>query len=138
MKLPHSLGAAGLIPFLGGTFFAYRLDDPAGAKTALVFYAVAILSFLGGVHWGRALQTADTGGASRSARLYVFSVIPSIAAWLAFAMPQTTALLYLAGCFVAFWIAEKAITTLPAFYAGLRTALTITVTSALIIASFAR
>jgi len=73
------LGAAGLLPFLGAGLAAL---GPQGdrAMMALVAYGAVILSFLGGVHWGFALQDpADRGQRPR----LLLGVAPSLVGWVA-------------------------------------------------------
>jgi hypothetical protein len=68
------LGFAGLIPFLATAIAA--LLGLYGAAATLVFaqYSAIILSFLGGVHWGIAMQT------DRSSRQFGWSMVPSVIA----------------------------------------------------------
>ena len=73
------LGIAGLLPFLGAGLAAL---GPQGdrAMMALVAYGAVILSFLGGVHWGFALQDlADRGQRPR----LLLGVAPSLIGWVA-------------------------------------------------------
>ncbi len=75
------LGAAGLLPFLGAGLAALG-PQPQGdrAMMALVAYGAVILSFLGGVHWGFALQdSADRGQRQR----LLLGVAPSLVGWVA-------------------------------------------------------
>ena len=73
------LGAAGLIPFaVLGLLAVAQGGDRAAA--ALVAYAAVILSFLGAVHWGFALQ--EPSGRGERARL-LLGVLPSLAGWVA-------------------------------------------------------
>ena len=81
-RLAHQLGFAGLLPFLLlmlGVWFAdisWLGDFLRGQKA----YAMVILSFLGGIHWGaamlcRMLSLSDTKKA------LLWSVTPSLIAW---------------------------------------------------------
>ena len=75
------LGLGGLIPFISPPLLILA-GETAVANQALLLqtvYAAVILSFLGGVHWGRAL-TGDRYGPSWQ-RL-TWSVIPSLVGWL--------------------------------------------------------
>lgn len=80
-EAPLALGLAGLAPFIGLSL-AIALNAPvlAGLDTAfaLLGYGAAILSFLGGVHWGLALR--HPARATRNA-LYVAAVVPPLWAW---------------------------------------------------------
>lgn len=75
------LGFAGLIPFALGAVGAWTLDaERAGFAIPLqFFYASAVLSFLGAVHWGLAMADADRrAGWAR----YGWGVVPALAGWL--------------------------------------------------------
>ena len=79
------LGLAGLIPFLGGSYAALAYADDLGriALLSLAAYGATILAFLGGVHWGVALQ-AGPGQSVRVQRLrFGLSVVPSLIGWAA-------------------------------------------------------
>ena len=64
--------------------------NPVGWQTT---YGASILSFLGGVHWGACLQ----GGAQSSSLRLLWSVVPSLVAWPAVALPPLLATPTLAG-----------------------------------------
>ena len=73
------LGVAGLIPFVTGGFLVWlpQLQNIAPTIPPLVFfYAALIVSFLGGVRWGAAMQNATTG--TMLARELCASVIPTL------------------------------------------------------------
>lgn len=89
------LGWAGVLPFLAGTLVAWHPDARLAAVSAFLGYSVAILSFLGGVRWGRALA------AGAGTDQYVRAVVPSLWAWLAWVLlPPAAALVALAAGFV--------------------------------------
>jgi hypothetical protein len=73
------LGLAGLLPFIGCGLAAL---GPQGdrATLALVAYGAVILAFLGGVHWGFALE--DPIGRAERQRL-VLGVAPALIGWVA-------------------------------------------------------
>jgi hypothetical protein len=73
------LGLAGLLPFIACGLVALQ---PQGnnAALALVAYGAVILAFLGGVHWGFALEE-PTGRGERE-RL-ALGVVPSLVGWVA-------------------------------------------------------
>lgn len=103
------LGLTGLVPFFAPPLTILALPaltpDPAAVAAHGVLlvgvqltYAAVIVSFLGAVHWG--LVLADRGGRGRSgatglaaapARL-VWSVVPSLGAWLTLLVFQVTLL----------------------------------------------
>lgn len=75
------LGLAGLIPFIGAGALAWWAP-PAWQITAVYgfsYYSAVILSFLGGVHWGSALQVSRAGNRRR----LILAMLPSLIAWLA-------------------------------------------------------
>lgn len=83
-RLAHQLGYAGLIPFLLmmlGAWFADAswLGDFVKGQLA---YAMVILSFLGGLHWGAALSSASLS-ANDTKKALAWGVVPSLIAWCA-------------------------------------------------------
>ncbi|MGL4727607.1 MAG: DUF3429 domain-containing protein, partial [Bosea sp. (in: a-proteobacteria)] len=102
--VPLALGVAGLIPFI--TLSAATLLDASlpvigtgeAARSALTIYAIAILSFLGGVRWGIALGAEDQGKAARD---YVLAVIPALIGWASFGLEEPAELWTLCAVFIA-------------------------------------
>ncbi|MGH8809344.1 MAG: DUF3429 domain-containing protein [Noviherbaspirillum sp.] len=45
-------------------------------------YAIAILSFLGGIHWGAVMTSSDLS-ADQTRKAFVWSVLPALIAWSA-------------------------------------------------------
>jgi Protein of unknown function (DUF3429) len=84
------LGVAGLIPFIGCGIAALGPDETSAQKMlwALIAYGAVVLSFLGGVHWGFALEphSLEQGGRSERWRL-LFGVLPALVGWLALLVP---------------------------------------------------
>ena len=100
---------AGLLPFLGALgAWAYALeatrpDVAAHAEKAFLVYSAVILSFLGGVRWGRVMS------AGAAAPGYVLAVLPSLWAFPALFLPAHWALLALAiGFALALWFDTRA------------------------------
>jgi hypothetical protein len=82
------LGHAGLIPFVLGAAAAVLLPTgmrPAAAA-ALSAYAAVIVSFLGGIHWGIGFRDGNP-------RLFLWGVLPSLAAAAALLLPTRPGLL---------------------------------------------
>ncbi|MDP4909754.1 MAG: DUF3429 domain-containing protein, partial [Burkholderiaceae bacterium] len=83
-RLAHQLGFAGLLPFLLlmlGVWFAdvsWLGDFLRGQKA----YAMVILSFLGGIHWGAAIL-CSTLSLRDTKKALIWSVTPSLIAWVA-------------------------------------------------------
>jgi hypothetical protein len=77
------LSIAGLIPF-AALFLCLLIGTPEAftenqAAFALLVYAATILSFLGGIQWGIAVKL--TGDARLAARIFCFSIMPSLTGW---------------------------------------------------------
>lgn len=83
-RLAHLLGFAGLIPFvaLALACWAVHPDWLGDFIRGQLAYGIAILSFLGGIHWG---ATMMSGGLSieQTRRALIWSVIPALIAWFA-------------------------------------------------------
>ena len=83
-RLSHQLGYAGLVPFLmmmTGTWFADPswVDDFVKGQLA---YAIVILSFLGGIHWGAAMLCSSLS-LDETRKSLAWGVTPSLIAWSA-------------------------------------------------------
>lgn len=81
-RLAHQLGFAGLLPFLLltlGVWFAdiALLGDFMRGQKA---YAMVILSFLGGIHWGAAMLSSSLS-LTDTKKALLWSVTPSLIAW---------------------------------------------------------
>jgi hypothetical protein len=120
------LGLSGLIPFFVAAG-AYAFGPPrlAGpALLALVTYAAAILSFLGGARWGAEILRTNCPGWLTLAG----SVLPSLVAWGLLAAPFATPQWQLSGflaAFLAAWLWDVRSVHLPPWYERLRTMLTL-------------
>ncbi len=101
------LGMAGLLPFLLLAVSVWSPHWRGLALPALLGYSALILSFLGGVRWGRGLS------ADRPVE-YVWAVLPSLWAWAALQAPPAAALLLLAAGFVGQWWLDGPGDRLPA------------------------
>jgi hypothetical protein len=117
------LGLAGVLPFAAGALAAWR-PDPVGtfAATALLAYGAVILSFLGGIHWGLALDQAQP----RPAQL-ALGVLPSLAGWVAVLAGGRAGILLLMAGFVGVLAQDLRLTrngVAPPWFASLRTVLT--------------
>ncbi|MFT3989179.1 DUF3429 domain-containing protein [Aestuariivirga sp.] len=82
--LPLVLGLAGVLPFLAAALSQWMplggLAQGQGIRGGIAYGAV-VLSFLGGIRWGKAL------GDGRTQDFFV-SIIPALAGWLAILLPQ--------------------------------------------------
>lgn len=124
------LGYTGLIPFVvsAAGIFIFRPDADMQAfmAMALLVYGAIILSFLGGIRWGTALNMRDKQGQMRQLCL---SVLPSLLGWVCVLLPNApTALIVLAVGFAGqlyFDLHSTALEQLPRWFARLRIHLTI-------------
>ncbi len=122
------LGLTGLIPF-AACAAAVWASDPLIRLEGLrlqIGYAAVILTFLGGVHWGRAL--AGDGLAKDDWGTLGWSVTPSLIAWAALWLHPFLALaIFIAAFALAFFIDRRAILAglFPSWYLDLRKILTL-------------
>ncbi len=122
------LALAGLVPFLAFTA-AIGLAPFVWSVRALVVlinYGAVVLTFVGAVHWGLALQGPD----HLSWKRLGWSVVPALLGWGAVNMFPVPALLTLAfGFFLAFMLDVQAANQglLPLWYKVLRRVLTVVV-----------
>ena len=127
------LGLGGLIPF---TACAAAVWTNIGwvqseALSLQLGYAAVIVTFLGGVHWGRMLAK----DAVVEWPLMIWSVTPSLIAWIALRMHPGPALLLLIGAFaLAYLIDRRSSRTgrFPEWYGNLRKVLTLGAMAALV------
>jgi hypothetical protein len=75
------LGFAGLIPFvaLSAAFFLPVHIPHTFINYALSSYAVAIISFLGAIHWGLEMRESPTATTNPAA--WIWGITPSLLAW---------------------------------------------------------
>jgi glutaredoxin len=118
------LGYAGLIPFVAA-LLGYVLGGEGRQEyfaDQFVAYGAVILSFVGAVHWGLALNSGGTSTMRMS-----MSILPALLAWAALLLPAAAAAWLLLAGFLMLraWEASPVVSvTLPAWYRGLRTRLT--------------
>jgi hypothetical protein len=89
-KTIHRLGYAGLAPFVLLTALMWLVDAELlpFVSIALGGYAAAIVSFLGGVHWGIGFMKGEAAPRFH----FIWGVVPSLIAWFALMMPAYAAL----------------------------------------------
>ncbi|AOX16855.1 DUF3429 domain-containing protein [Kozakia baliensis] len=132
------LSVAGLLPFLGLAFailFLGTVGPVPRLGVALLSYGAVILSFLGAVHWGFALEQpaiiTKSGTDQLDRQRLAFGVCPALWAWAALYVglvwsPRGGVLLEIIG-FLVTWAIERAAYrrgALPPGYLMLRTVLT--------------
>ena len=124
------LGYAGLLPFALALLLMSVYSVEIGLRMLLA-YAAVILSFVGAVHWGLAVQRAD-----QAVMPYVASVIPALLAWLALLLSPLPSLLLMAMGFVVWrvWEIMGGQTPLPLWYARLRNHLSVGAVISLVVA----
>jgi len=102
------LGYGGAIPFVALAFAlvagvdlsAYGLAD---ASSKLLAYAAVIISFIGAVHWGVALGI----GAQHQSRLFLYSVLPALFAWVWTFLPAGIALIGMSVTIFAMYFIDR-------------------------------
>ena len=117
------LGLAGVLPFAAGALAAWR-PDPLGAfaATALLAYGAVILSFLGGIHWGLALDRERP----RFAQLGL-GMLPSLLGWAALLVGDRAGIALLMAGFVGVLVQDLRLARnamAPPWFASLRALLT--------------
>jgi len=125
LRIASWLGYAGALPFV---CFAVLAHQPVfiSAQTAifaLLSYGAVILSFLGGLHWGRIMVSQSLSAVFSGGSALIYSVLLSLGGWTALLMPEHTAALFLAACFAgALFVDLRLVTTgvWPAFLYRLR------------------
>jgi hypothetical protein len=122
------LGYGGLLPFVGLAALSWLPGAglPVEAPAALRFYGASILSFVGALHWGFAMNLVGLDAASRD-RLYLWSVVPSLLAWVALCVPPAWGTGLLVAGFLAHYAQDHALrnrASLPGWYLPLRGRLT--------------
>jgi hypothetical protein len=121
------LGFGGVLPFaaLAAAVWAAPAAYLAFLVDAQIAYGATILSFLGAAHWGASLPKPQPD----PARL-IWSVIPSLLAWVGLMLPPHYGLaLLIVGVLACYVIDERAVSAgfLPLWYSGLRQPLTLLV-----------
>ena len=113
------LGYAGLLPFAGLALCAYfgGGEMAALARQGLYLYGAIILSFLGGLHWGRiaagATISATNAKDAHATSWLIWSVLPSLWAWGVIwivASQPLQAVLLAVGIFICWQVDRDALT----------------------------
>jgi hypothetical protein len=121
------LGYGGLVPFVGLAAAAlFHTAAHAWLIRALLDYAAVILSFVGALHWGFAMSLPNLDPRQQR-ELFVWSVIPSLLAWIMLMLPPLAAGIGFAMAFVLHLLRDLKLarhTVLPRWYLPLRLRLT--------------
>ena len=146
------LGLLGLLPFLGCTvgIIAFPSEVPVpNLVQAMIAYGAVILAFLGGVHWGLALDPrpliTPPGQVALDNRRLTLGVVPSLIGWAALLVPLVAspmiAIVLLILGFVGTTLVEEGARrrgAMPAGYMGLRWLLSAVVLLCLVVVLLAR
>lgn len=127
-KVAWCLGLAGLIPFIAGGVLVWfgSMKWQVIAINSFTYYSAVILSFLGGVHWGSALQVSRPGNAWR----LLLAMLPSLVAWPALLLNIQAALWTLLSGFIlvgGYDLSRVGQQGFPSWYFKLRGLLTVVV-----------
>ena len=131
-------GLAGLIPFVGlaGIMAIGPEHWYAASQVLLTQYGALILSFVGALHWGYAVQQEVNGG--EAWLRFGYSVVPALVAWLALQFPPGPSMQILAMALIACLVVDLAwlkMTALPVWFTRLRAILTTGGSASLLMAS---
>ena len=98
------LGALALLPFVAGVYYAFThdADQASSALHWLLAYLATIVSFIGGVQWGRMLAHQSAEPADM-----VLAVVPALIAWPALLMSGPWPLLLLLAALVIAWLGDE-------------------------------
>lgn len=146
------LGVLGLLPFLGCTIGIILFPGEVPVRNlvqAIIAYGAVILAFLGGVHWGFALDPAPAvaapGQATIDNKRLALGVLPSLIGWAALLVPLVSspliAIVLLILGFVVTTLAETQARrrgTLPGGYMALRWVLSAVALLCLVVVLLAR
>lgn len=104
LTLATGLGALALLPFIAGVYyaFAHDADQASLALGWLLAYLATIVSFIGGVQWGRMLASKTATPADM-----VLAVVPALIAWPALLMNGPWPLLLLLAALVIAWLGDE-------------------------------
>lgn len=129
------LGAAGLIPFLvlTGTLLV-DADFASGiVRQALMAYGIAILSFMGAVHWGLVMEDQSLERVQLWRR-YTVSIVPALAAAATVFIQEIWQFVWLGVCFLCLLVYDMFAVSrgeAPQWYPRLRWPLTLIVCACL-------
>jgi hypothetical protein len=132
------LGAGGLVPFVALALLSIAGYASVSVSHALATYAAVILSFVGALHWGYAVQANSKGRIA--AIQYCWSVLPALIGWFALQLPLTFALRAQALTFIICYALDRTLATAeatPHWFMNLRAVLSAVAVAALLLASYA-
>lgn len=117
------LGYAGLLPFIVSAMFCFtdNMQWRQLALASLINYAAIIITFIGALHWGSALNALK----HNSHPQLILSVVPSLIAWLALFLSSVYAIGILIMLYIAMLIIDLKLWSHRAWFVRLRIQLTI-------------
>ncbi len=135
-RLAHQIGIAGLVPFclLALACWLASAEWLGDFIQGQMVYSVITLSFLGGIHWGATMVSADLS-ARQTKRALLWSVTPTLIAFLS-TMAANFHLALIAAGFIATYQVDKRLYQwykLPDWFIRLRLILTCVVVAALLL-----
>jgi len=79
------LGGLGVVPFAAASAAAVLAPPEIAVQGefALLVYGAVILSFLGGILWGRILAFGSVEDIAKETRTLIVSIVPSLIGWIA-------------------------------------------------------
>jgi hypothetical protein len=122
----HWLGYLGILPLALGTALALTGIQADTAIYATHSYAAIILTFIGAIHWGRALQVNDL-------TLLNLSIAPSVLAWFSLLIPALYGIPLLIACYLVVLAFDYREYTDMNWFRRLRTQLTLGVCALLVV-----
>ena len=123
------LGYLGILPFLAGFILLFNTNTAAVALEGIRNYAALILTFVGAIHWGRAMSSA-------SPSLLSLSVLPSLLAWCTLFLAAKWALPVLMCGFLALYMFDHREYQDATWFQRLRAQLTLSVCVLLMLSWF--
>lgn len=130
---------AGAIPFIACSAALWLAPNQYRSFTVniLTAYAAVILSFLGGIQWGMAVNLIHT--APKSARnIFLLSVVPSLLAWAMLLLPEPRTRILVAIFLFAFvWVIDALLNVqklIPPWFFKLRSTISLIVILSLAVA----
>jgi len=133
-QLLTKLGVLGLVPFFFLSFACWVVhpDWLGYIIRAQMSYGIAILSFLGGLHWGVALMSKNRP-AEDVRKAIIWGIIPSALAWISMANMGVGFLVQMLGFVAAYQVDKRLYLSyeLPEWFIVLRFRLTCVVVGAL-------
>lgn len=107
-RLAHLLGYAGLAPFVLLTLGAWIVhsDWLAYFIRGQLAYGIAILAFLGGIHWGAVMMSGELT-MERTRKAFAWSILPALIAWVSTMMGGYGFAMLMAGFIAAYHVDKR-------------------------------